>query len=309
MHPQSNFRARRFVCFLFFVFFSVPASHAAVVLIDTWNRGDRIVPVTRGEVLYGASAPDADFAISQWGNPTELSPFAAEKCPRQRTNCFVTGSPNITDRLYTDARGVRWVDLVSKGTGKPCFPSPNYELDNFEAAIGEVYKAYPQAVRGSAHLGAISHLYVSVTAEPVAFSMLQGAQCAPRSSGAGMLLAVVLNNRAARQTLFYQLRLHGYPSQAGPGFFANRQPFGFRDVIGLFGVYGNDIAIGRPTAIRLDLLPRLKAVLSTATNGLDRDIQNWSTGSVYMGQNVFGNVRAETAWCCFSLVADSPVER
>lgn len=305
--------ARRFapaclIGLLSLVSLSIPFAAADTTLIGTWTQGDWIVPVTRGKVLYGASKPNADFAVSQWGNPAELSPFSAARCPPQRTDCFRASSPNITDFLYTDSRGDHWVDLDSKGLGKPCFPAPGYELDNLEAAIGRVYKTYPQAVRGSAKLGAISHLYVSVTAEPIAFSTLQGAQCPSRASGAGMLLAVVLNDRASRQTLFYQLRLHGYPIQVGPGFFSNRQPFGFRDTIGMFGVYENGLPLGRPTAIRLDLLPRLKAVLSTAANGLDRKVQNWTTGSVYMGQNVFGNVRAETAWCCFSLAAVSRTE-
>jgi hypothetical protein len=292
-----------FFCLLFSVFSKVPTVSAQTVLIGTWNRGDWIVPPVRGRALYGASSPDANFAVSQWGNPSELSPFVSQRCPSQRMNCFVASSPNITDTLYTDARGNRWVDLVSKGTGKPCFPAPDDELDNLESAISHVYKIFPQAVLGSANLGKISHLDLAVTAEPVSFSVLAGAQCSSRATGAGMLVAVVLNDRAARQTLFFQLRLHGYPSEVGPGFFKNRQPFGFRDEIGMFGLYGDGLPIGKPATITLDLLPRLKAVLSTATNGLDRNVQNWSTGSAYMGQNVFGNVRAETAWCCFSLTA------
>ena len=288
-------------CVAVLAFGAFSPADAQTVLIGSWNRGDWIVPAAGGKALYGASATDADFAIAQWGNLSELSAFAAAKCPPQRANCFIASSPNISDSLYTDVRGNRWVDLVSRGTGKPCYPALNHELDNFQSAISLVYRKYPQAVLASAKLGEISRLYLSVTAEPVAFSTLAGAQCAV--TAAGMIAAVVFNNRVAHQTLFYQLRLQSYRNSAGPGFFANAQPFGFRDMIREFGVFPDGLPTGAPTPVTIDLLPRLKTILSTATNGLDTNVRNWTTGSAYVGQGVFGNVRAESAWCCFSLVA------
>jgi hypothetical protein len=232
-----------------------------------------------------------------------LSAFKATRCPAGRASCFIASSPNVTDSLYTDGRGNRWVKLVSVGTGKPCYPAPADELDNFQSAISPVYRKYPQAVLASANLGKISHLYLSVMAEPTAFSTLAGAQCSPHGTGAGMLVGLVFNNRVARHTLFYQLRLQSYRSPAAPGFFANAPPFGFRDVIGKFGAYPNGIAMGKVTRVTIDVLPRLKTILATARNGLDPEVEEWTTGSVYVGQNVFGNVRAETAWCCLSLTA------
>jgi hypothetical protein len=166
-----------------------------------------------------------------------------------------------------------------------------------------VYRRYPQAVLGSANIGGSTHLYLSVTAEPVSFVTMPGAQCSLKGTGAGMLVGLVFNNPRGHQTLFYQLRLQSYRSPAGPGFFANAQPFGYRDIIGNFGVYTSGLPVGRPTALSIDLLPRLKAILSTARNGLDTNPASWTTGSSYVGQNVFGNVRIETAWCCFSLTA------
>jgi hypothetical protein len=220
-----------------------------------------------------------------------------------RTNCFVASSPNITDSLYTDLRGDHWIDLLSLGTGIPCRPVSGYELGNLQTAIGPVYRGYPQAVLASVNLGKISQLELSLTAEPIGFATLQGAQCMPKATGAGMLVGLVFNNLRAHQTIFYQLRLQSYRSPAGPGFFADKQPFGYRDIIGEFGVYTSGLPVGRPTALSIDLLPRLKSILSAARNGLDTNVADWTTGSAYVGQNVFGNVRVETAWCCFSLTA------
>jgi hypothetical protein len=281
----------------------VASANARTPLIETWDKGDWIVPTTRGALLYGASSIDADFAVAQWNNPSPLGAFVAGRCSAGRTNCFTAASPNITDSLYTDNLGNHWVDLLSAGTGAACYPRNGAELDNLQTAIGPVYRRYPQAVLASANVGKSSHLYLSVTAEPKAFATLAGAQCSPQGTAAAMLVAVVFNNLRAHQTLFYQLRLQGYRSPAAPGFFANHQPFGFRDIIGKFGVYRDGLPAGRPTALSIDILLRLKAILSTATNGLDRNPGNWTTGSAYMGQIVFGNVRAETAWCCFSLAA------
>jgi hypothetical protein len=200
----------RVLCATIVMFTAMLSAHAQTDLVRTWDGGDWIVPVAGGNVLYGANSPNADFAIAQWGNPSVLAGFKVTGCPPGRKNCFVAASPNITDFLYTDLRGNHWIDLLSLGTGIPCHPAVGYELGNLQTAIGPVYRRYPQGVLASANLGKISQLVLSLTGEPIGLATLQGAQCSPKATGAGMLVGLVFNNPRAHQTLFYQLRLQSY---------------------------------------------------------------------------------------------------
>jgi hypothetical protein len=272
-------------------------------IIGNWQHGARIIPSAGGKTLYGQFDSSADWVLSQWDNPvSDLGNFGSLTCSggfAGYTNCWQATSPNITDTFGTDGSSVQWFDTVSAGGSTlPCTPSGVAELDNFLAANGP-YPAYPHAIKANVNLGVAPNLYAKVSVNPVSFTV-NSARCATTQSE--VMLAITFTNASQHQTLFYQLHLVGYPIQQSATWFANNNPFGFRDELwDGYGLFQNGIPTGQVTAININVLPRITSIIQGATNGLDTNISDWQSGQINVGHNVWGDMQTESLWSAASL--------
>ena len=100
-----------------------------------------------------------------------------------------------------------------------------------------------------------------------------------------MLMEVGFTNPTMGQTLFYQLNLYKYPSPAGAGFFANTNPYGYRDVMANYGQspLTPGVVSDFTGTNALDLAARVCTVISNATNGMDTNCADWYTDGAYHG--------------------------
>jgi hypothetical protein len=139
---------------------------------------------------------------------------------------------------------------------------------------------------------------------------------------ANMLTAIVLANRAAKQTFYYQIYLGRFEAsgrnlvavRATPAWFrtgqsaqsGGRGSFGYDDNV--WSNYGLEPAApGMKLHAALNLLPRLRAIIAQGRRyGMDQDLSHWQVSGSYHGQNAFGHVVASSRWSGFSLTVVTP---
>jgi hypothetical protein len=221
------------------------------------------------------------------------------------SNCYQAKSSNIVDTIYTGRDDDRWIDFRTTGIGVAC----GTELDSLQRPLDSIYPKYPPAVVETASLGSISHLYILFKAEPVSFVTVDN-RCGTTQSN--MLFDVTLSNNSASQTIFYQPSLYKYPTASHAFWFSNTSPFGYQAVMGNYGL--SPLVPGVQTDFTgknpIDVLPDIKAQITAATNGLDTNVNDWYVAGAYYGHAAWGDVNAETEFCCFKVVATaSPVVR
>jgi hypothetical protein len=66
------------------------------------------------------------------------------------------------------------------------------------------------------------------------------------------------------------------------------------------------IATGEIRKVIVDILPRLRLVVESGPGEIDRDPSHWVLGGVYLGQHIWGDVRGESSWSDFHLIALTP---
>jgi hypothetical protein len=134
-------------------------------------------------------------------------------------------------------------------------------------------------------------------------------------SQAGALISVTLNNRTARQTLFYQTQLNIVcgPQPAArqqlcerqtnrlvASYYSRANPFGVADPLPLFGQKW--LANNERRTISVDLLPHLLRLIETGPNDMDHDPAHWALEGYYNGQHIWGDVTMTSSWEDVSVV-------
>jgi hypothetical protein len=265
-----------------------------------------LAPSDHSRTLAGPTGPDANWNIAQWGIPQDLPPFDAHGVAQNRW-----------------AR-VAWLgggrfELMQDGGDRPCdktYPSGRTlpaEFDLFAQPDNGNYPGFRQAgMANRQRLSDITHIDAGLTLL-VRQAALEDDAC--RVTRVGFGLSVVVTDMAAGQTFFYQLRLAWFEAGARDGprpnwFFTgtnvqagNRRQYGFGDNVTF---YGEDWArAGRPAAFRLDLLPRLTALIGEGTRfAMDQDLRNWRLTGMYIGQAVYGHMRDDGVWSGLSIEAE-----
>lgn len=295
----------KIACVLFGMALLPLSARAEPVLVQNFTHGLCIVPSAGGSVLYGCSDPAATWTITQWSQPDsdDLGKFAAFVCINGHANCQRARSKSLSATLYS-ANGMPHILLSENGAMLPCYPgqgSPSgYELDNFAESISSsTYPRHPSAILSRANLGSLaSSLTVHATVIPIFGAVRPDNRC--KTARGGLLIAVVFNS-ITRQTLFDQISIAQVTVSFGPGFFSNRNPFGYREVLTNLGYPAKSIPWHSASTLNLNMLSRLKTIISGARNGMDRNLAHWSTGGVYVGQFVYGGVNVSSDWSNVSL--------
>ncbi len=280
-------------------------------------RGDAVYEAPTGLALlssdhsgrvYGATTARANWDVAQWGIPEDLPGFDSAGTARNRA-ALVSFSGNV-------------VTLQQDTSGSPCervYPTGRkqvYEFDLFLQPNKRKVDHLASAARDiSRRISDLSQILHTIRVEPTRMSVVDNV-C--KVTKVGLLTAIVLTNRTSRQTFFYQLRLgqfrlHGTnlsPDLPPPGWYFTGQntqsgrsgEFGFGDDITVMG--NKPARLGEPATYRVDLLPRMRALLVAGGRyGMDQNLKNWTLSGTYHGTNAFGHVAATTRWSEFSLTA------
>jgi hypothetical protein len=234
-----------------------------------------------------------------------MTPFAPVACPAGATNCYLARSPD-SEALQLSRDGTVFVRLSSRGDNLPCTGGFQVqELDSFIApSTNEHYPGYPSAWH-PVNLAAISSLHLAATVTPVGYVVPRERPCG-HATLAYVLLAAVFNNPSAHQTFFYQLIVGQAESGnilRGSYFYDEKNPFGFDDLLSSYGLYPHGIPEGSATSLRVDLLPKIAALITSGRHGIDPILSHWETSHLYVGHLIFGNLAATTEWSNVSLVA------
>ena len=278
-------------------------------------------PVSANDLhhMYGPSNPAGTWSVGQWGThppSSEMLPFAPFPCNRVATNntglsncARAVGTNNMVTRFT--AGGTVFAQLQSQGINQPCVAAAGqggdpYELDLGLGAVatdGAHDPGYPQGVLNQPFLSGLTALTYSatVTVKYVGMNVLN--RC-PTVNGninqaIAIMMAATFNN--GTQVLFYQLALgrFGYVSQ-GAGttyFFEQTAPtFGFADDISTYGGSNQMTALNVPITYSFNILPQIKTIITTASNGLNTNLSTWHVGGMYIIHVTYGNIGAITEW-------------
>jgi len=299
--------------------FITPAFAAGTELVSPISDITIIEPVSRPGMLgtYGATGPNPTWNIAQWDIPGgKLSPFTTVS----RT-VFQARAPEAEVTVIRDA-GPERVELRQDGALLPCLGNGEpRESDLFLGPNGNnlrnVRLGMMPARPGAPSLTAMSRLVLRVTTGATFARAQTDKGCVVNQ--AGSLIGIVLSNFVARptQTMFYQLTLSRFcgggpperlricnaPARAPWPYFL-KNPFGTDDHLPLTGQ--GYLKPRETRKIDMDILPRLKLVIETGPGTIDRDPSHWVLGSVYLGQHIWGDVRGDSSWSDFHLVAVPP---
>lgn len=295
---------------------AIPVSADEIELVSPIGDLAIIEPYDRPGMLdtYGATAPNPTWSIAQWSIPGgKLSPFGAV-------------SPSVLQARAPEAEvtvvrgnGPETIGLKQDGALLPCLGNGQpRESDLFLGPNGDnlrnVRPGMTLARPKTPSLTAMTRLRMRVRTG-ASFARAQSDKgCVVNQ--AGSLIGVVLSNLAAKppQTMFYQLILsrfcgggpperlklcHARATGLQPYFTKN--PFGANDHLPLAGQ--PYLSPGEIRVIDMDILPRLKLAIETGPGEIDRDPSHWVVGGIYLGQNIWGDVRAESSWSDFRLTA------
>jgi hypothetical protein len=257
---------------------------------------------------YGASAPDANWVVSQWNTPENLPPFVNGD----------TGNGSLHVHLEPDHS----TTLEQNGSALSCnrtYATGLQSVHEFDLFIGPNNAARPgarAAALGAAEpLASMRHLMHRITVQPISVDVVD-TDC--RVTRAVFLSAITLRDEESKQTLFYQLRLGMVQAGAGGLVTALPGPFWFArghdpraGTNGYFGYddsvtyYGDAAArVGQTSSYVLDLLPRLTGIIKDgAAFGMDQDLSHWHVGGTYHGEVIWGHVKVRSHWSGFSLAA------
>lgn len=277
----------------------------APVAVFAHPSGYWLSPPTYSGRLYGATSPQANWNIAQWGIPNGLPSF------------YDGVSLNRSAGVLTLPHGVvlqQTTSRLSCGTTVP----PEFDL-LAEPNTSPTYPGYPSAALDVSHLAnlaALSDLSFGIALRPLAMHVL-GAGCqAPATAGIDqgvMLGAVILSDPSAGQTLFYQVQFDVYRVQNGVTTTTAPSYFYFTGSGGIYGydddatVYGQRQAqLGQSTPYHLALLPRLKQVIQQGQSyGMDQDLAHWYINGAYYGNSAWGHMVTAAVWQHFSLTVSS----
>ncbi|MCB8877094.1 hypothetical protein [Acidisoma silvae] len=301
-----------------------PARAGEVTLLkplDSISIHSPVQPVPPGGPFpYTASGPAASWGVVAWDIPGgNLSAFSSVAAGAATLSTSQSAEASVT--VLRASRGGTAITLSQDGAVLPCltaggqpresdlFLSPNKQTNRLEI------DGYTSALHANP-LTDLRHLYAAATVSYTATPSAKREICGVAQGGA--LIAVILDNRTAHQTLFYQLAL---TTVCGPqpaprlafcakmrsapwsNFFFTKNPFGVDDKLPLLGQ--RFLMPGETRTLHVDLLPRLIGFLRAGPFALDSDPGHWTIDSFYAGQHIWGGVKLTTHWSSIQLVADT----
>jgi len=262
--------------------FSLNAS--AADLFDPPN-GFYVAPAPYDRSLYGPSNSQANWHATQWNTPFNNLP------------AFNNGKTQNGSQRFID-NGNSW-EIAQSGMHVACGKE-------FAAFAGtnkkNVYPAYPAAGQNSTlTLGNMEYLRHTIAVRPK-YERVVNDRCAITQGGD--LTAVIFKNTVNNNTFFYQLRLRTVENtRHGINWWPwNGPSWGFGDTLSSYGE--TPAVLGKRKFFDLDLLPRIKEIITTTNKGLDKNLDNWVVSGSYHGSHLWGSIITTAVWDSFSLSAE-----
>jgi hypothetical protein len=273
-------------------------------------------PPPGGPRPYAQTSGPLQWSVGPWGSPGgSMPPFT------QGSDGFATAAPSAGVRVTQDASGTA-LYLSQNGAPLACTKHGGpQEFDLFAEPNGAHVKpprrgGYMPGVLGTP-ITALSQLQLSAT-----LAITQGLATTRKHCAANFAdteFAVILIDTAVspHQILFYQLLFSHLCGQAADirlsacgkprnamEYYARKSPFGANDFLPLLGQPWVENNV--PAQINVDLLPRLLAVVTNGPAAMDHDAADWTLGSIYLGQSIYGDTQLSSRWENVSLTAVTP---
>jgi hypothetical protein len=245
-----------------------------------------VAPIKQGEGLYGATSEAANWHVTQWRSASSLSGFDHRGM-----------ATSANQRIAMRGDGY---ELEADGKSIPC----NLEFDTFFGSNNNqgMFKGYPSAVSSDMSLAEMTSLIHTIALHPVQ-EIDGGGKCSQRK--AIYVTSIALRNDRTQSTFFYQLRLRKYRTSLKPFWWdkgIDGKRYGFGDNLESFGL--SDVPMGSRRLVKVDLLPRIKQLLSDERVSIDRDLSHWRIGTTYHGVAIWGDVKVKSKWDGYSLYAE-----
>ena len=250
----------------------------------------RVSPKVYTKVLspvVGNGKYPALWHVDQWGIVDELSTTPVWLTPKKWQLSNGQGT------IRSTANG----DLIrlTLDSSDPRFGCGEFDL-NLEPNAEVVYPGYPVGVTlleqnptldisSSLRFGALQSVE----------SVFQGTRCPEGQNLATMMMALTFRNIINGQTLFYQVVT--YDSRGaqfnGTWFAAGPSDFGVSDSIDIFSQSPLKASDG-PQFYDLEVLPRVKTLISNGPAGLDTNLSRWKVKDLYLSANVNGEAKIDS---------------
>lgn len=248
-----------------------------------WGLADPVERHGAKPVVYASTGPDPTWLISQWGiSGKRLPPF------RQRPNEDVWVTEGPTASVVVSPREAR---LQQHGRELECDVQRG-QAREFDLFLSPA-KMPPQSIT------AARRMTLSVAFEASVRKSRREHDC--KVTQGATLVAIVLGNATAKQTLFHQIHFHVEKKQDREmreqrprhlQWFWRQNPFGVDEYLGNEG----------PVVDRsFDILPLIRRVIDSAPHGLDRKLEHWTVNSTYAGQHIWGGTTITSTWHRYSL--------
>lgn len=248
--------------------------------------------------IVGVNAVPANWHISQWGT---LEDF--HNAPTCMWNCgdgvlWSVSSP------YASIASLGTALRFSQDSRDSDFACNEFDLlaepDDVDIYDDAGDGMLPTGKRPT--LAALSTL--SVGTQQQVKSAWHGTRCPPGVNLATTLIGLVFRNPTSHQTLFYQIIT--YDSRGaffrGFWFFTGPADFGVNDTVTVLG--DSAMTSGGPVKnYAFDILSRLKTLIATGPNGLDKDLSHWKVGGPYIGSATNGEATITSTHGNFGLVS------
>ncbi len=276
-------------------------------------------PSPGGPKPYSQTSGPLQWAVGPWGSPGGNLPGFAQFSDGAET-IFSTRAPAVGVSVAVGPAGTA-LTLEQDGRSLPCTDPQTggpLEFDLFAEPNGPYAKAprqsgYSRSDAQGPVLSVLTHL--TFDGDVMLSESLATSRKHCQANFGNLVFAVILNDHAVHpaQVFFCQLflsRLCGadpslklrscaQPKSMFQYFVKN--PFGTDDDLPLAGQPW--LLQGQPTRVQLDLLPRLIGAIRSGRGGMDQNLSDWTVGSVYLGQIMYGDVTLQSTWRDVRLVA------
>ena len=276
-------------------------------------------PPPGGPFTYATTGDKPNWYIQAWNIPAgKLSAFVERK---ERSNTvFSSSAPEAGVQIVKLPDGRTSYRLSQDGTVLPCSHQGEPLESNLLAGPNALHARPPEwssmTLRRDDMLpiAQLVHLVASATVAIRFAPTVLRKGCAV--SQAAALISVVLNNRTAHQTLFYQVALsfgcgpqpearqrlcETLTNHPRASYYFRTNPFGVADVLPLFGQ--NWLPNDERHTLHLDLLPHLLRLIESGPSAMDHDSSHWTVDGYYNGQHIWGDVTMTSEWDDVGLIA------
>lgn len=270
-------------------------------------RGPEIPKPGTPARLYSETGPAPEWEIVQWNIPDkELSPFAART--EGGTTVYTASSPEASVRIIRRDDG-EVVELAQNGAVLPCTAKDGapLEADLFLQPRGRGERGNNPFLTDRLPMRRLSSVKLTADVTLTGGPGPGVARC-PVTQG-NSIVALVLTDFIAKpaQALYYQLGFWE-PCGAGsaervrvcragqqaPAYFLRTNPFGVGDRLPLLGIPLP--AHGQRQTITVELGSRLRELISSGPQGMDKVPDHWSLESLYFGNEIWGDYRLKSVW-------------